>query len=105
MQLHRTLETKAVSAISKPQAVSRRVHVRAHGKFLIAGDEKFYVRGVTYGTFAPNEDGDQFPSRETVHRDFQLMAANRINAIRTYTSPPVWVLDAAEEHGLKVMVG
>src|SRR5207249_1080791 len=33
-----------------------------------------------------------------------LMAANGINAIRTYTVPPRWLLDAAAEDGLRVMV-
>jgi GT2 family glycosyltransferase len=33
------------------------------------------------------------------------MAANGINAVRTYTAPPVWLLDAAQRHGLYVMVG
>ena len=33
------------------------------------------------------------------------MAANGINSVRTYTVPPRWLLDAAERHGLMVMVG
>ena len=33
------------------------------------------------------------------------MAANGINAVRTYTVPPRWLLDLALEHGLCVMVG
>jgi O-antigen biosynthesis protein len=33
------------------------------------------------------------------------MAANGINAIRTYTVPPRWLLDLASEHGLYLMVG
>ena len=33
------------------------------------------------------------------------MAANGINAVRTYTVPPRWLLDAALRHGLRVMVG
>jgi GT2 family glycosyltransferase len=33
------------------------------------------------------------------------MAANGINAIRTYTVPPLWMLDAAQQQGLRVMVG
>lgn len=33
------------------------------------------------------------------------MAANGINAVRTYTVPPLWLLDAACRHGLRVMVG
>ena len=34
-----------------------RVHVR--GKFLFAGERKLYLRGVTYGTFAPDAAGYQ----------------------------------------------
>ena len=33
------------------------------------------------------------------------MAANGLNALRTYTVPPRWLLDAALRHGLWVMVG
>jgi O-antigen biosynthesis protein len=79
--------------------------IRVAGKFLVAADRKFYVRGVTYGTFAPDEEGSQFPTAECVQRDFHLMAANGVNAIRTYTVPPTWLLDLAREHGLHVMVG
>jgi GT2 family glycosyltransferase len=77
----------------------------AEGKFLVIGKEKFYVRGVTYGTFPPDQEGSQFPAVDVVQRDFHLMAANGINAIRTYTVPPLWLLDVAGEHGLRVMVG
>ena len=75
------------------------------GKFLFAGDEKFYVRGVTYGTFRPRADGGEVPEPEVVERDFALMAANGINAIRTYTVPPRWLLDAAQRHRLRAMIG
>lgn len=78
---------------------------RVCGKFLYAGGEKFYVRGVTYGTFRDSADGGQFPERETVGRDFAQMAANGINAVRTYTFPPRWLLDLAARHGLRVMAG
>src|SRR5262249_51770709 len=37
--------------------------------------------------------------------DFALMAASGINTVRTYTVPPVGVLDAAISHGLRVIVG
>jgi O-antigen biosynthesis protein len=75
----------------------------SRGKFLYVGDEKLYVRGVTYGTFRPNVDGDPYPSPAKANRDFALMAANGINAVRTYTLPPTWALDAAAEHGLFVL--
>ncbi|MBI2953236.1 MAG: glycosyltransferase [Chloroflexi bacterium] len=81
------------------------VRPRVHGKFIFLGDEKLYVRGVTYGTFRPGDDGSQFPCQEAVDRDFAQMAANGVNAVRTYTLPPVWLLDAAARHGLWVMVG
>ena len=78
---------------------------RACGKFIFAGDHKMYIRGVTYGTFNPTDEGYQFPEREVVGRDFAAMHANSINAVRTYTVPPRWVLDQAHQHGLRVMVG
>ncbi len=89
---------------AKPEArVEGRVTVR--GKFLFEGEQKFWIKGVTYGTFRPREDGTQFPDKETVARDFALMAAQGINSVRTYTPPPRWLLDTAAEHGLRVMAG
>jgi O-antigen biosynthesis protein len=78
---------------------------RANGKFLYRGTKKLYLRGVTYGTFAPGADGSGYPDPETIERDFEQMAANGINALRTYTLPPQRLLDAALNHGLLVMVG
>ena len=56
---------------------SARPQVR--GKFIFVGDEKLYVRGVTYGTFRPNDEGEEFPAPEVVERDFEQMAANGVN--------------------------
>jgi O-antigen biosynthesis protein len=78
---------------------------QARGKFLYAGDEKLYVRGVTYGTFRPNDDGAEYPDPDTVGRDFAEMAANGINVVRTYTAPPGWLLNLAAAHGLRLIVG
>jgi glycosyltransferase involved in cell wall biosynthesis len=75
----------------------------ARGKFLYLGGEKFYLRGVTYGTFRPDAFGYEYPPQTTVRHDFAGMAANGINAVRTYTMPPRWLLDVAEEHGLLVL--
>jgi GT2 family glycosyltransferase len=93
-------ELFASSSTFKP--ISRPV---VRGKFIFAGEQKIYIRGVTYGTFSPAADGHQYPARETVARDFAEMAANSINAVRTYTVPPRWLLDLAHEHRLWVMVG
>jgi GT2 family glycosyltransferase len=78
---------------------------RAAGKFIFVGGEKLYIRGVTYGPFRPDPQGCQFPSPEIAKRDFAQMATNGINALRTYTVPPRWLLDIARQQDLWVMVG
>lgn len=80
-----------------------RPHVR--GKFLYLGSHKLYLRGVTYGTFRSDADGNEYHDPVTVERDFAQMFGMGINAVRTYTVPPCWLLDAAQMHGLYVMVG
>ncbi len=77
----------------------------ARGKWLFAGGEKLYVRGVTYGPFRPEADGSEYHRPEVVARDFDCMRAYGINAVRTYTVPPHWLLDLAAERGLRVLVG
>jgi GT2 family glycosyltransferase len=86
-------------------ATDSRERPRTAGKFLVAGADKLYVRGVTYGTFRAGPAGDEFPDPAGVERDFRLMAAHGVNAVRTYTAPPRWLLDRAWEHGLRVLVG
>jgi len=79
--------------------------VEARGKFLFANGQKLYLRGVTYGTFRPEPDGTMFPPPEAVEADFRRMPEAHVNAIRTYTVPPVWLLDLARSCGLYVLVG
>ncbi len=86
-------------------AVQEGVRATARGKFIYVGDEKFYIRGVTYGPFRPDEQGCEYHDPETVDRDFAQMAQSGINAVRTYTVPPRWLLDTAQKHNLRVMVG
>ena len=78
---------------------------RVEGKFVWVGEEKLHIRGATYGTFATNGDGTDYPDPDVVSMDFERMAASGFNAVRTYTVPPPWLLDLAAEHGLLVMVG
>src|SRR6266576_923373 len=77
----------------------------AKGKFFFLGQEKFYVRGVTYGPFRPEPDGSEYHAPQIVERDFAQMWAHGINAVRTYTLPPRWLLDLAAQSGLRVFVG
>lgn len=78
---------------------------RVHGKFLECDGRRFLVRGVAYGTFAPDAQGLQFPPDARVDSDFAMMAAAGLNTVRTYTVPPPSLLDAAARHGLRVMAG
>lgn len=78
---------------------------RARGKFVFSGEEKLYICGVTYGPFHPDESGCEYHNPALVEQDFAQMAANGINAVRTYTVPPLWLLDRAQQYGLRVMVG
>ncbi len=78
--------------------------VRVDGKFFRLGDRKFYAKGVAYGPFAPGESGACLPSPEQTARDLALIAELGANVIRTYMPPPRWLLDLAQDHGLKLLV-
>jgi glycosyltransferase involved in cell wall biosynthesis len=82
-----------------------RLRPHVEGKFLVVDNEKFYVRGVTYGTFQPDKDGFNFPAPSVVEKDFALMSSFGINSVRTYTVPPLYLLDYAGKYNLKVLVG
>lgn len=79
--------------------------IRVKGKFLMLNNEKFFIKGVTYGTFAPIDEEVYFPDAETIEKDFAAMCLHGINAVRTYTVPPMSLLDTAARYQLKVMVG
>jgi glycosyltransferase involved in cell wall biosynthesis/FtsH-binding integral membrane protein len=78
--------------------------VRVDGKFFRLGKEKFPLKGVTYGPFAPNSDGEMFASREQTARDFDIIKQLNANVLRVYYVPPGWLLDLAAERGLKVVI-
>jgi len=84
------------------QLVSNRV--RRDGKFFRLGTEKFYVKGVTYGPFAANSEGNLLPSREQTAKDFAQMRELGANTLRIYHTPPTWFLDLAEQSGLKIFL-
>ena len=79
--------------------------IRVHGKFFFAGDQKHFVKGVTYGPFAQGSHGAQFPEPTMVDEDFALMREAGVNTVRVFTVPPIWLLDAAHRAGLKLLVG
>ncbi|HEY7091386.1 MAG TPA: glycosyltransferase [Tepidisphaeraceae bacterium] len=78
--------------------------VRRDGKFFRLGGQKFYVKGVTYGPFEPNRDGDPFPNPERAASDFEQIIDLGANCVRIYHVPPIWFLDLAAKMGLKVFL-
>jgi O-antigen biosynthesis protein len=93
-------------ALAAPTSAQATAPLTARGKFLFAGAEKFYVRGVTYGAFRPDAAKNEYTDLEQVDRDFAQMAESGINTVRIpHTMPPRALLDIAVRHGLRVMVG
>ena len=91
-------------AAARMSIVQSRIHVK--GKFLFAGNEKFYIKGVSYGAFRPDEHKNEYHDLKQIDADFALMAANGFNTVRIpHTMPPRSLLDLALAHGLRVMVG
>jgi GT2 family glycosyltransferase len=76
------------------------------GKFLYLDGEKFFIKGVTYGWFPPEDnEGVPYPRPDVVRKDFELMKSAGINTIRTFDPPPDYVLEIASELDIKVIVG
>jgi GT2 family glycosyltransferase len=78
--------------------------VKAAGKYFSLGSEKFYMKGFSYGPFAPNSNDEPLPEREEVRRDFRHIRELGANTIRVYFPPPVWLLDEARAHRLYVFI-
>lgn len=102
--LPQTLNTELDSGVHSENAEGSRPRVCARGKFLFAGQEKVFIRGVTYGPFRPEADGSDYHPA-AVQRDFGQMQRHGINAVRTYTPPPQWLLDLAVQFQLHLLVG
>src|SRR5258708_29930602 len=88
---------KTSRAVAKASCFSGRF--RVDGRFLARGDERVWLRGVTYGPFAPDSHGNPFPARRTVREDLARISEVGFNAIRIYHVPPPWLLEIAGETG------
>lgn len=78
--------------------------VRVDGKFFRVGAEKFYPKGVSYGPFAPNAQGENFPDEAQTIRDFSQLRELGANLLRIYQVPPTWFLDLAGQNNLKLLI-
>src|SRR5262245_52018836 len=86
------------------EAGPSRSRVRVDGKFFRRGAGKFHPKGVAYGPFAPNSQGEPLPTPDQTARDFAQIRELGANLIRAYHVPPRWLLDLAVQHDLLVLV-
>src|SRR5258707_11914919 len=85
-------------------AASTLLPIRVRAKFFFEGDSKWFIKGVTYGPFAPDAEGHFIGDPEKARRDFTLMQELGLNLLRIYHIPPRWFLDIAREFGLRVLI-
>ena len=78
--------------------------IRIRAKFFYEGGKKFFLKGVTYGPFAPDAEGHFVGDPTKARADFALMRELGVNVIRIYHVPPRWLLDLAAEAGLRVII-
>src|SRR5437016_8717648 len=78
--------------------------IRPLAKFLFEGDKKFFVKGVTYGPFKPDGQGDYLGRPEQVDVDLGLMREIGLNVVRVYHAPPRWFLDRCAAAGMRVLI-
>jgi len=113
-QQRRPLDATDVAALgarspapwSRETARPRLAPVRVDGRHLEVDGAPWRLKAVTYGSFLARAlDGAAFPDPARVRGDLATVATAGFNTVRTYTLPTPDLLDAAEEHGLRVLVG
>jgi len=73
-------------------------------KFFFEGEKKFFVKGITYGPFKPDAEGNYLGQPEQVDVDLALMRNAGLNVVRIYHAPPRWFLDRCAVTGMRVLV-
>lgn len=97
-------QTQPAAPAVNPSTSATPARVWVDGKFFRLGEEKFWVKGVTYGPFAQNGKGLFLPEPDQLERDLAQIRGLGANTLRLYHAPTLEVLDAAQAHGLKVLV-
>src|ERR1700720_755905 len=78
--------------------------IRPAAKFFLEGDKKFFVKGVTYGPFKPDAEGNYLGRPDQVDTDLVLMREIGLNLLRVYHTPPRWFLDRCAAAGMRVLI-
>ena len=95
--------TKATTTSAYVEPLTARP--RVDGKFLAIDQRRFLIKGVSYGTFMPDANGEQYPSPPQIARDMAMMSDSGFNTIRTYTEPSSALLDTAADQNLRIIAG
>jgi O-antigen biosynthesis protein len=85
-------------------AVSAGLRIGAAAKFFFEGDRKFFVKGITYGPFKPDAEGNFFGRPDQLELDLRLMREIGLNVLRVYHVPARWFLDCCAAAGMRVLV-
>lgn len=72
--------------------------LRVDGRFLARGEERVFLKGVTFGPFPRGRE-------LSPENEFPRLADSGFNAVRVYTGADANLLDCAEAHGLTVLAG
>ncbi len=96
-------ELRGVFELFEAKRPEGRLHPSIDGKFLRVNGSRFWVKAVTYGTFAPNSAGEPYPELGRVRDDFARMRDAGINTVRLYTPPSDRIADAAADAGLMLI--
>ena len=78
--------------------------IRPVGKFFFEGEQKFFLKGVTYGPFKPDAEGHYLGRPKQVARDLAQMREVGLNVMRIYHTPPIWFLDQCAAARMRVLV-
>ena len=65
---------------------------------------KFFVKGVTYGPFKPDAEGNYLGHSEQLDSDLALMREAGVNLVRIYHPPPLWFLDRCAAADIRVLI-
>jgi O-antigen biosynthesis protein len=93
------------SPCSPPNAAPEQARLRVSGKFLRVGGEKVSLKGVSYGPFRPNAQGEPFPDEPQLTADLEHISALGFDTLRLYDPPSEALLRLAERLGLRLIVG
>jgi GT2 family glycosyltransferase len=88
-----------------PAENAARMPVVTAGKFFRQGDQKIFLRGISYGPFCPNSGGESFPEDGRLVADLAHIQHLGFDTVRLYHPPSEPFLKEAARLGLKLIVG